>query len=648
MKDEIAQFELFLKRRFGKRSTAKHYINDLNLFIKHIGDKPAAAISAHDIDSFVEEQVNQGLKPTTINRRLASLHSFFEYVASLEPDRAGANPVNWRRHKIKQGQPLPKDVPDGEIDKLFATIADERDKALFGLMVGAGLRVGEVVGIGLNDLEWPTMPEQMVRLRIRGKGEKERIAWITPYWYGLVAQWLSVRPASETDYLFLNRQGGPLTVRGVQHRLQGYCQKAGIQLSPHQLRHTFSRRLAEQRMPIEGISKLLGHAQIETTQRYTAGADPDLRDEFRQAMAGVARATIPASPALPPIPIPTPQPESSDPAQLEPILRRFELFPHWLGAFLCHYVKRCWRQWQPHLARQHASRLTRRLAAIWEWLLQQRALTGWSCLQRTDIEAWLTARLEAGLAANTLCNDLSALRAFLYFVQEQGVSLPPTIFRIPYPQRGQPLPRHLTAETYHCLVELVFQQTAADTLQNRLDRAWFLTLAHTGIRLCELLNLRLADIDLASGRILIRHSKNGYGRLVYTTSELTHALLAYLPQRPTLPDDHLWLNQDKPLTDGLVRSRLRRWGHLANIEVSPHRLRHTLATLLINLGLPIETLRKLLGHRSLSVTQQYARLSDLVVQQQFQQAAQQMEGIAASEWPSPSSIIKVQATHVLT
>lgn len=648
MKDEIAQFALFLKRRFGKRSTSKHYVNDLELFVQHIGAKPAALVTTQDVDRFVEAQVNRGLKPATVNRRLASLHSFFEFLASRDPDHAPANPVNWRRHKVKQGQPLPRDVPDKEIEALFAAIPDERDQAIFGLMAGAGLRVGEVTRIRLGDLEAPPAPEQMARLRVQGKGEKERIVWITPYWYSLVAQWLAVRPVKDNDFLFLNRRGQPLSVRGIQHRLQTHCQQAGIQLSPHQLRHTFSRRLAEQRMPIESISKLLGHAQIETTQRYTAGADPDLRDEFRQAMAGVAEATIPAVPALPPVSIPPPAPETADPAHLELILGRFDPFPDWLRPPLCDYVNYRWRNWQPHMAAQHAGRLTRHLAIIWDWLLRERSLSDWRALQRSHVEALLNARAAAGLTANSRCNDLSTLRAFLFFVQERGTSLAPNIFRIPYPKRPAPLPRHLSAAAYQRLVSVVLRQTEADTPQNRLNRAWFLTLAHTGIRLSELLNLRLADIDLASGRIRIGSSKNGHGRLVYTTAELTHSLLAYWPLRPSLPDDHLWLEADKPLADSQVRYRLRRWGQAAEITVSPHVLRHTLATLLINQGMPIETLRKLLGHRSLSATQRYAHLSDPVMQQQFQKAIEGIEGIAASEWPLPSSILNVQVAQELT
>ena len=648
MKDEIAQFDLFLKRRFGDRSTPKHYVNDLMLFVDYTSDKPVALISPRDVDGFVAAQLNRGLKSTTVNRRLASLHSFFEFLAALDPDQAAANPVVWRQHKVKEGQPLPRDIPDQQVEMLFAAIADARDKAIFGLMIGAGLRVGEVAHIRLEDLEAPSAATKMARLRVCGKGEKERIVWVTPTWYGLVVHWLAVRPVTDNDCLFLNRRGQPLSVRGMQHRLQIHCQQAGIHLSPHQLRHTFSRRLAEQRMPVESISKLLGHAQIETTQRYTAGANPDLRDEFRQAMDGIAQATSSTVTALPPISIPKPVSESADPAQLALILRRFDPFPVWLRTPLCAYVQHRWRSWQPHMAVEHASRLARRLGAIWEWLLQEWRLSDWPALQRSHIEAFFTARTEAGKSTNTICNDWVALRSFLFFVQERGTPLSPNIFRIPFPKRPHPLPRHLTAAAFHRLVKAVVRQTEADTPQNRLDRAWFLTLAHTGVRVSELLNLRLSDIDLASGRILIRQGKNGYGRLVYATVELTQALLAYLPLRPTLADDHLWLEPHKPLSASLVRNRLHRWAVAEDLAVSPHILRHTLATLLINQGMPIETLRKLLGHRTLSVTQQYARLSDSVVQQQFQKAIEGIEGIAASDWPLPSSIINVQDVHELT
>jgi site-specific recombinase XerD len=300
MLKEREQFAHYLHRCYGDRSTPKHYLNDLDLFIRQIEDKAPEQVTVRDIDDFIDNQMEKQLKPATINRRIASLHTFFEYLASEEPDKVWPNPVNRRRHALKQGQSLPRDASEAEVNALFAVIDDARDRAMFGLMVGTGLRVGEVVTLQRRWLEEPTETGQMARLRLIGKGRKERIDWVTPYWYGIVSQWLVVRPKAESDTLFLNQHQRPLSVAGVQYRLKQYCQRAGIHLTCHQLRHTFARRLAEQRMPIESISKLLGHAQIQTTQRYTAGADPDLRDEFMETMNRIETASVPApAPAAP-------------------------------------------------------------------------------------------------------------------------------------------------------------------------------------------------------------------------------------------------------------------------------------------------------------------------------------------------------------
>ncbi|HFD38380.1 MAG TPA: hypothetical protein ENJ31_00800 [Anaerolineae bacterium] len=75
----------------------------------------------------------------------------------------------WRRHKVKQGERLLRDLPDGVVERLFAVIDSDRDRAIFGLMIGAGLRVGEVADLRLPNLEAPPAPDQMARLRVEGK-----------------------------------------------------------------------------------------------------------------------------------------------------------------------------------------------------------------------------------------------------------------------------------------------------------------------------------------------------------------------------------------------------------------------------------------------------------------------------------------------
>lgn len=641
MNKAIQRFECYLRRRYGDRSTPKHYLSDMRIFVQHTGSKLPCEVSVQDIDHFVDQQATQGLSPATINRRLATLRTFFEFLASEDPDRPWPNPVNWRRHKIKQGEQLPRDLSDPAVARLFATIDDDRDRAIFGLMVGAGLRVGEVAAIRLPDLEAPSSPDQMARLRVWGKGRKERMVWLTPPLYATVQLWLQQRPNSLSDYLFLNQHARPLSEAGIQYRLKQHAKRAGLDVTCHQLRHTFARRLAEQEMPVESLSKLLGHAQVQTTQIYTAGADPKLRDTFARAMSQQENSSptppIPGHESLP-LPLPHQKRELADPAELAACLSLFDPLPDWLRTPLRAYLTWRWRNWQPHLAGQHARRLAHQLLRTWNRLLNQHAFDGWADLRRSHLEAWLAARQEAGIAASTQTNELSQLLSLLRFVADRDIPLHANLFRVAYPERPEALPRYLTESEYTLLEQVVLAQTADNTATAVRDRAWFFTLAHTGLRLCELLNLRLADLDFPAGRLIVRGGKNMRDRVVFLTPTLGQALQHYLTHRPAVADDHLWLDARRPLQAHQVRYRLRRWGQLCDVHATPHRLRHTLATRLINHGMSLESLRKLLGHKYLRATQHYARIHDATVRTQFQQAMTNIEGIAINDWPQPKTV----------
>ncbi len=628
------QFAQYLYRCYGDRSTPKHYLSDLDLFIRQIGNKTPENVTFKDIDEFIDSQMEKQLKPATINRRIASLHTFFEYLASEKPDKEWPNPVNRRRHALKQGQSLPRDASEAEVEALFAVVNDARDKAMFGLMVGAGLRVGEVVSLQCEYLEAPPVPGQMARLRVIGKGRKERIDWVTPYWYEVLTQWLLIRPHAKTNHIFLNQHQRPLSVSGVQYRLTQYCKRANIHLTCHQLRHTFARRLAEQRMPVESISQLLGHARIETTQRYTAGANPDLRDEFLETMNRIESA-VPASPAsVSPLLLTPRREERADPQALVQAVARLQELPHWLQDTLSAYLRHRWQRWQPHRAATNVASLSSQLLTIWSWFITERQLSAWEMIQRSDVEAWLTARTVAGLKVNTRRTQLTILFGTLRFACDQDISIAANIFRIPYPARPDPLPRYLQADEYERLLKAVHEQTADASPRNLLDRAWFLMLAHTGIRTCELLNLRLHDVDFSGKRLVVRGGKNCKDRVVFLTPALLNALGDYLTVRASADDDHFWIDRANTLTPGRVRHCLLRWGTAAQVVVSPHRLRHTLATQLVNQGMPLPSVGKLLGHRSLNTTQHYARLFEQTVKEQFETAISHIEGIAASDWPT--------------
>lgn len=627
------RFAKYLNRCYGDRSTPKHYLNDVDLFIRQVGHRNPESIRVNDVDAFIENQMEKQLKPATINRRIASLHTFFEYLASEEPDQEWPNPVNRRRHALKQNQHLPRDASEAQVNALFSVVTKARDRAMFGLMVGAGLRVGEVVALHCDQLEAAPVAGQLARLSVIGKGRKERIVWVTPYWSETLRQWLLIRPEADTNHLFLNQHQRPLSVSGVQYCLKQYCGQAGIHLTCHQLRHTFARRLANQRMPTESIGQLLGHTHIKTTQRYTAGANPDLRDEFLETMNQLEEPIPLVATPLPKMPSPTRKTEFANPQALEKAILRLQTLPKRLNATLTAYLRHRWQRWQPHRAADNIATLSHQLTSIWPWLTLQRNITNWEMLQRSDVEAWLSARLASGVTVSTCCTQLTILFGCLRYASDQNIPIAANIFRIPYPARPDPLPRYLSAAQYERLLKTVQTQTASTSPRHALDRAWFLTLAHTGMRTCELLNLRLDDIDLTNQRLLVRGSKSYRDRIVFLTSALTHALVDYLAVRPAIEDDHFWIDGGRLLTASRVRRRVRRWGEVAQVPVSPHRLRHTLATQLLNQGMPLPSVGKLLGHRSLHSTQHYARLFEQTVKRQFEQATAHIEGIFASNWP---------------
>ncbi len=276
MDGDIRKFEHYLQRRYPGSSTTKHYISDLQLF-QQLVDKPPREVTRLDIDRFVEEQLARGLSSTTVNRRLASLHHYFEFLADETEDDGWANPVVWRRHRVKEGKPLPRDVSDAEVAWLFVCIDDPRDRLMFNLMVQLGLRVGEVAALRLSDLIRAEHGDVGSRLRVRGKGQKERVVPLMPDLVQQWDEWLAQRPAVTADAVFITRRRQGISVRGIQERLSHYCQRAGVQFTCHQLRHTFGRRMAEGEMPLPSLSKLLGHAQVTTTQVYIAGAAVEVR-----------------------------------------------------------------------------------------------------------------------------------------------------------------------------------------------------------------------------------------------------------------------------------------------------------------------------------------------------------------------------------
>ena len=286
MDEAIRAFESYLKRRYPNSNTAKSYINDLQLF-KRLIDKVPRAVDRSDIARFVEDQLDRGLAATTVNRRLATLHHFFEFLADEADDDGWANPVNWRQQRVKEGKPLPRDLSDGDVERLFAHIDQPRDRLMFSLMYWVGLRVGEVAALRVSDLMPGHERANGARLRVRGKGQKERVVPLVAAMVEQWEAWLAQRPAVESDRLFITRRKAGISTRGIQERLTHYARQAGMQVSCHQLRHTFGRRMIEGQEEVKIYGEVFQRKmQVERISGFSAHAGQGLLTEYALSLKG--------------------------------------------------------------------------------------------------------------------------------------------------------------------------------------------------------------------------------------------------------------------------------------------------------------------------------------------------------------------------
>ena len=626
--DRLAQLTQYLERRASGRRTTILYVSDVRQFTAVIS-KPWREIIMQDIDRFVDQQRQAGLSAATVKRRVAALKVFFDFLAEETGDLSWTNPVRFKRHAGKQPRRLPRDLKDVEVAQVWAAISSPRDRAWFALLWRAGLRAGELVGLQLDDLLAAPNGDQPARLRVLGKGQKERLVLLTADAYAVLMAWLAERPASDDPHIFLNDRGQPLTVNGIEWLLHQYGQQAGVALTPHQLRHTFARQLTEAGLPITSLSKLLGHAQITTTQLYTTGADPQLAAAYQQAMTRVAPIAPPPDPGAPACacaPVDRTIAPLAPPALPEWAAWGTHLAPALRQASL-DFVRSRLAHWKPQRQRHRALQVLGELRRFWAWLAAHRPGCGLAEVQLRDLQTYRRERIASGCAARTPDVTLSYVVALLRDQADQGQAVDASVFRLHPLPRPTSLPRHLSESERQCL-ELAMQQrlATADATQ-RLANACFFVLAHGGLRASECVELQFQDCDLPGRRLLIRQGQGLRDRVVYLSDMACAAIQHYLAGWARLPTAPLFTHPDgRPIAYEWLWAGIGKLGEAAGVAgVTPHRLRHTLATHLLNVGMDITQIQKLLGHQHLDTTMIYARVLDTTLEAQYRRAMAEVE-----------------------
>ncbi|HET8685620.1 MAG TPA: site-specific integrase, partial [Methanosarcina sp.] len=201
--------------------------------------------------------------------------------------------------------------------------------------------------------------------------------------------------------------------------------------------------------------------------------------------------------------------------------------------------------------------------------------------------------------------------SFLRHLESEGIPICKQMLEIRPLKIGQPLPRDLSILQIKLLL---------NTIQdNKMDRAWFLLMLHSGLRTCEVRNLKIDDVDLSQRTVYIRETKNQNEHVTYLSPPTVEAIQAYFFERGS-SSYYLFTQHQKQLSKRYCQSRLRTIGKQVGIKITPHRLRHNCSTLLLNAGMSIFALQSLLGHRYVETTLNYARLYDETLAKQFVEA----------------------------
>jgi integrase/recombinase XerD len=280
--------------------TIEAYRRDLIQFASYLKEESPnrllKQVELHDLDGFLKTLHARNQKPASIARKISCLRQFYKFC-SLELGMT-ENPAE-RLSSPSAGKRLPKYLNHSQVDSLlktaqlglpypdaFRAALQARDRAMIYLLYATGLRVSELVGLTTHQLDL-----ELGYVRVRGKGDKERMVPFAPIAGEFIRTWLNeerskLNPAS--DHLFVGNRGVALTRQGFWKTLQLFARTAGIgigaksALSPHMLRHSFATHLLQSGMNLRSLQMLLGHSDLSTTQIYAHVSPEHLKTTHRK------------------------------------------------------------------------------------------------------------------------------------------------------------------------------------------------------------------------------------------------------------------------------------------------------------------------------------------------------------------------------
>jgi integrase/recombinase XerC len=294
-----SQLDAFVEYLRLNRNTSVHtsaaYHSDLRQLIEFTAlylDRPVKRLKPGDLDlavvrAYMSELYRLGQSRASAARKLSALRTFVRFLRRegwIDTDPAALAQAPRREHKVPSHLSMDEmttllDAPD------VSTPLGRRDRAILELFYASGLRLSELVGL---DVENVNLPSRIVR--VSGKGGKERLVPFNTSALKALRVWYADRPALRSDRMkgdpvFLNARGGRLTGRSVQRLVARYVASCSTRfgISPHALRHSFASHLLQRGADLRAIQEMLGHVQLSTTQRYTHINAAQLLEVYRKS-----------------------------------------------------------------------------------------------------------------------------------------------------------------------------------------------------------------------------------------------------------------------------------------------------------------------------------------------------------------------------
>jgi integrase/recombinase XerD len=287
-------FERYLRHKWRlnhKPRTLQSSFTSVMLFLDFCGKsgkRDLEEIERVDLEAFIEHEQERGLRISTVRTRLACIIAFLHFL--MEQDVIPGSLLK-RSIKLKLPDTLPRAMNPADVRKLLSVIDDPRDRALILLLLRTGIRIGEALGLTLNDLD---IRDRKVHLFEGEKNSMGRVVYLSDDALFAIKLWLRRRDKKK-EFVFYGQGNRCLCYSAGQSRFVKYLKKAGLEqkgYTVHCLRHTFASELLNAGMRLECLQQLLGHQDIEVTRRYARLTDRTREEEYFRAMAIIEKGGI--------------------------------------------------------------------------------------------------------------------------------------------------------------------------------------------------------------------------------------------------------------------------------------------------------------------------------------------------------------------